>query len=1019
MNEPAELILSQPTSTVQNTAGKGNEQISKNPNKPASNEALREFCDKYYHQLLPIIAEKVHQEKAQQEKLKEVEARLNFEGCSGRNSKIQEVSQHSESRTPNVKGEHRRGLRFGRSRIMFESPECTSFFSRIRRDGSESPRHRPSSRSRRMEPAPKKRYHEGTSSQRMEPLSEMRIVDEDTGSQDRRSKSQALRKTTCLNHGIKVEVFRFWKSMVCGLDMVLELWKFMAMVVVCGDTMVYMHLRRQNEELIKAGKLSHVIKELKQGSGKDQPKAAKKEETSEKDKPLAILMAPPGSKNQMVPATAPLIDFNGEIIWPMGQILFPVKIGDAEHSTSTWMNFIVVRSPSPYNEIIGRPGVRKIQVVPSTAHGMLKFPVPGGILTLQNNRIIPPECTMVSGPEAQPSSITQVAEEKIKLGIHLEYPKQTTAIGSTLTEEGRKVFGASLKRSRMMPSRQTKEKKPSTRKEQGNKRGSSKTRRRQNNEGNMNKACLKYGYPLLEIDWKVESLCKYPFNCFLDAYKGYHQIKMAKDYEEKNSVYYQPRNLKVYVDDLVIKSHTEQEIMRNIEETFRTLREINIKLIPKKCTFGWQKACSWDTRLRTSVKGQILTDFIVECLEDDSLVTTTKAEEELSDPWTLFMDGSSYIDGSGADLLLTNQDGTEFTYAMRFRFDATNNEAKYEALIAGLRIAKQMGIKNLQANVDSRLVANQVKESYIEKELGMIQYLEKVKTLASIFKKFSIKQVPRSENKKADALSKITSTSFAHLTKQVLVEELNKKYINEAEVLAVVEEEGDTWMTPIYAYLTKETLPVEKEKAMAIRRKSGWYTIINGVLYRKSYLGPWLRKMIREYQYCQFHRPVPRNPQQKPTPIMSTCPFYKLGIDIAGPFPKGPDKRFASVKYPQANGLVERANRSLGEGIKARLDERSKDWIEEVPHVLWVQCTMIKSSNGDTSFSFTYETKAKKEGSKHQFTKKEARQRWKNITTPKYTTQASIQETLRTRTIMPAMQEIVESLALSRKDRTK
>ncbi|GJU74731.1 reverse transcriptase domain-containing protein [Tanacetum coccineum] len=45
------------------------------------------------------------------------------------------------------------------------------------------------------------------------------------------------------------------------------------------------------------------------------------------------------------------------------------------------------------------------------------------------------------------------------------------------------------------------------------------------------------------------------------------------------------RNLKVYVDDLVIKSRTEDEIVRDIEETFKTLREINMKLNPKKCTF--------------------------------------------------------------------------------------------------------------------------------------------------------------------------------------------------------------------------------------------------------------------------------------------------------------------------------------------------------------------------------------------------------------------------------------------------
>ncbi|GKA00410.1 reverse transcriptase domain-containing protein [Tanacetum coccineum] len=69
-------------------------------------------------------------------------------------------------------------------------------------------------------------------------------------------------------------------------------------------------------------------------------------------------------------------------------------------------------------------------------------------------------------------------------------------------------------------------------------------------------------------------------------------------------------------------------------------------------------------------------------------------------------------------------------------------------------------------------------------------------------------------------------------------------------------------------------------------------------------------------------------------------------------------QHFASVKHPQTNGLVERANRSLGEGIKARLDERSKNWMEELPHVLWARRTMIKSSNRDTPFSLTYGTKA-------------------------------------------------------------
>ncbi|GKA83303.1 hypothetical protein Tco_0804898 [Tanacetum coccineum] len=119
----------------------------------------------------------------------------------------------------------------------------------------------------------------------------------------------------------------------------------------------------------------------------------------------------------MLPATTPLIGFSGEIKWLMGQILLPVKIGDAEHSTSTWMNFVVVGSSSPYNGIIGRLGVRKIQA-----------------------------CMIVSGLEAHPSAITQTAEERIKVAIHPEYPEQIIAIGSTLIEEGRKALCGLLRR---------------------------------------------------------------------------------------------------------------------------------------------------------------------------------------------------------------------------------------------------------------------------------------------------------------------------------------------------------------------------------------------------------------------------------------------------------------------------------------------------------------------------------------------------------------------------------------------
>ncbi|GKE45700.1 reverse transcriptase domain-containing protein [Tanacetum coccineum] len=135
---------------------------------------------------------------------------------------------------------------------------------------------------------------------------------------------------------------------------------------------------------------------------------------------------------------------------------------------------------------------------------------------------------------------------------------------------------------------------------------------------NLNAACPKDYYPLPKIDLKIEVVIGHPFKCFLDAYKGYHQIQMSEEDEEKTTFYtdqgtycyekrsfglknvgatYQRlvdsafheqlgRNLEAYVDDMVIKSKTEQEMIMDIAETFDNLRKINMKLNPMKCSFG-------------------------------------------------------------------------------------------------------------------------------------------------------------------------------------------------------------------------------------------------------------------------------------------------------------------------------------------------------------------------------------------------------------------------------------------------
>ncbi|GJY84916.1 reverse transcriptase domain-containing protein [Tanacetum coccineum] len=65
-----------------------------------------------------------------------------------------------------------------------------------------------------------------------------------------------------------------------------------------------------------------------------------------------------------------------------------------------------------------------------------------------------------------------------------------------------------------------------------------------------------------------------------------------------------------------------------------------------------------------------------------------------------------------------------------------------------------------------------------------------------------------------------------------------------------------------------------------------------------------------------------------------------------------------TVAHPQANGLVERANKPLMHGLKVRLGRERVGWVEELPNILWAHRTMLKTSNRETPFSVTYGSEA-------------------------------------------------------------
>ncbi|XP_076912383.1 uncharacterized protein LOC143570672 [Bidens hawaiensis] len=115
---------------------------------------------------------------------------------------------------------------------------------------------------------------------------------------------------------------------------------------------------------------------------------------------------------------------------------------------------------------------------------------------------------------------------------------------------------------------------------------------------------------------------------------------------------------------------------------------------------------------RPAFKGQVLADFVIEVprhKEKECLIEQQpKVPLESGQIWSLFTDGASSSEGCGAGLRLVNPEGHEFRYAIKLDFKSTNNEAEYEVFLAGLRIAKKLGVKHLEVRVDSMLIAGQI-----------------------------------------------------------------------------------------------------------------------------------------------------------------------------------------------------------------------------------------------------------------------------------------------------------------------
>ncbi|GJW37861.1 reverse transcriptase domain-containing protein [Tanacetum coccineum] len=269
----------------------------------------------------------------------------------------------------------------------------------------------------------------------------------------------------------------------------------------------------------------------------------------------------------------------------------------------------------------------------------------------------------------------------------------------------------------------------------------------------------------------------------------------------------------------------------------------------------------------------------------------------------------------------------------------TNNEAEYEALLARLRISQAMEITSLAIFVDSQLLVNQIKVTYAAKQPTIREYLQKTKEALKGFDSYTIEHIRRNQNKKVNALSKLASMTFEHLTKEVMVKVLSNRSIEDKEILQVETKEGESLMTPIHKYLVSGILLKEPKESRKIRTDDiikevhkgscGFNTEPRSMVVRitkqgyywssmhrdaakilqdcekctsiqvdqrkpvpKILLHPmvslYAAKILQDYEKCKEQSAIRKVAESSAMTARSGWPFSHWGVNILGPFPIAP-----------------------------------------------------------------------------------------------------------------------------------
>lgn len=228
------------------------------------------------------------------------------------------------------------------------------------------------------------------------------------------------------------------------------------------------------------------------------------------------------------------------------------------------------------------------------------------------------------------------------------------------------------------------------------------------------------------------------------------------------------------------------------------------------------------------------TDFLTE------MVSTGQKEAR-----RVFVDGAA-----GVGVVLISPTGEKIKLALKLSFWASNNEAEYESVLAGMRAARSAGASRVKIYSDSQLVMQQVQGSYETREKMMVRYLKAMQQLAEGFQDWRVEQIPREENSEAKALAKMAtclegtqgSGGWEVLNHNMMVSTIESEAVTPAV---------NSWMRHILIFILSGTLPENPAEARRIRRQAYRFTVVNEALYHRSYQGPLLKWIMFFERYMR------------------------------------------------------------------------------------------------------------------------------------------------------------------------